>query len=146
MSSTPTTAVLEIIRTFNAPRQVVFDAFTTFDVIKTWFGPEKCQVQSGTMDFKVGGEYRFNMLTPGGLMTVAGHYTDITPPEKIAFTWRWLEDEDWTPLHSQITIEFREQGATTEMRFVQIGFPNEESRNNHEHGWCGSFDKLGARC
>lgn len=146
MSSTATTAVLEIVRTFNAPRQAVFDAFTSFDMIKTWFGPEKCQVQSGTMDFRVGGEYSFNMLTPGGLMTVAGRYTEIIPPEKIAFTWRWLEDEDWNPVHSQITIEFRELGATTEMRFVQIGFPNEESRNNHEHGWCGSFDKLGARC
>ncbi len=146
MSSTPTTAVLEIVRTFNAPRQVVFDAFTTFESIKSWWGPEECKVQSGTMDFKVGGEYRVHMLTPGGLMTVAGHYTEITPSEKIAFTWRWLEDEDWTPLHSQITIEFREQGATTEMRFVQIGFPSEESRSNHEHGWCGSFDKLGALC
>ena len=145
MSSHVPTAVLEIVRTFNAPRQVVFDAFSSFDAITSWFGPAECQVQSGTMAFKVGGEYRFHMQTPGGLMTAAGHYTDISPPARIAFTWRWLEDEEWAPILSQITIEFREQGAATEMRFVQIGFPSEESRNNHEHGWCGSFDKLAAQ-
>lgn len=145
MTSRPPVGILEIVRTFNAPRDIVFDAFRSFDAIKSWFGPAECQVQTGSMEFSVGGEYRFNMLTPGGLMTVAGRYTEITPPVKIAFTWRWLEDEDWDPVDSLVVIEFRALGDKTEMRFVQTGFPSEESRGNHEHGWCGSFDKLATR-
>lgn len=138
-------AVLEIIRSFNAPRQLVFDAFTSYEALQHWFGPAECRPVGGTVDFRVGGEYSIDMQTPGGLMTVAGRYTEISPPEKIAFTWKWLNDEDWADVPSQIVIEFRDKDGGTEMRFTQTGFPNTESRNSHEHGWCGSFDKLAAR-
>ncbi|MCB1278453.1 SRPBCC domain-containing protein [Prosthecobacter sp.] len=146
MSSNPTTAVLEIVRTFNAPRQLVFDAFKTFEVMKTWMGPDTCKVQSGSLDFKVGGEYRFNMQTEMGEMSVSGHYVEITPPEKIAFTWRWLDDEDWEPVQSLVVFEFKDLGDKTELRLVHTGFPTLESRDNHERGWSGSLEKLSARC
>lgn len=146
MSSSPATAVLEIVRTFNAPRHLVFDAFTTFEVMKTWFGPDSCQVRGGSMDFRVGGEYRFDMQTEMGAMSVSGRYVEITPPEKIAFTWRWLDDADWDPVHSLVVFEFKDLGGQTELRFMHTGFPSLESRGNHEHGWSGSLDKLAACC
>ncbi len=146
MSSSPTTAVLEIVRTFNAPRQLVFDAFTSFEVMKTWMGPEVCKVQGGSMDFKVGGEYHFEMKTPHGDTAVGGRYVGITPPEKIAFTWRWLDDDEWLPVDSLVVFEFKDLGDKTELRLVHTGFPSLESRNNHDQGWCGSLDKLSARC
>ena len=144
MNTTPM-AALQIIRSFNAPRQLVFDAFATYEAMQPWFGPAECQPVSGTVDFRVGGEYRIDMQTPGGIMTAAGRYTEIVSPEKIAFTWKWLNDEDWADIHSLVVIELHEKDASTEMRFTQTGFPSDESRNNHEHGWCGSFDKLAAR-
>lgn len=142
MSLRPTIAALEIVRSFNAPRQTVFDAFTSFEMMKSWFGPGTCEVQGGSVDFTEGGAYRFDLKTQMGEMTVSGRYTSITPPEKIAFTWKWEDDEDWEQLESLVVIEFRDHGASTEVRLVQTGFPSEESRGNHEHGWCGSFDKL----
>lgn len=144
MSTSPTIAALEIIRTFHAPRQVVFDAFTTFDALSSWMGPAECKVSGGILDFKVGGEYRFEMQTPGGLSVVGGRYVEITPPEKIAFTWRWLDDEDWAPVDSVVSFEFKDLGDKTELRLLHTGFPSLESRGNHEHGWCGSLDKLAA--
>ena len=138
-------AALEIVRSFNAPRQLVFDAFASYESMAAWFGPEKCRVVGGTVDFSVGGEYRIAMQTPGGLMTVAGRYTEISAPERIAFTWRWLDDEDWADVRSLVVIELRDRDGHTEMRFTQTGFPSDESRNNHDHGWRGSFDKLAAR-
>lgn len=146
MSTSPPIAALEIVRTFNASRQIVFDAFTSFEVMKSWFGPEACKVREGSMDFRVGGEYRFDMDTEMGEMTVAGRYVEITPPEKITFTWRWLDDDDWTPVDSVVAFTFKDLGGKTELRMVQTGFPTLESRGNHEHGWCGSFDKLATRC
>ena len=146
MSISPFTAVLEIVRIFNAPRQIVFEAFTSFEVMKTWMGPEACKVQDGSIDFTVGGEYHFDMQTPMGDTTVSGRYIEISPPEKIAFTWRWLDDEDWAPVDSLVVFEFKDLGDQTELRLVHTGFPSLESRGNHEQGWCGSLDKLAARC
>lgn len=113
--------------------------------MQTWFGPAECCPVNGTVDFRVGGEYRIDMQTPGGVMTVAGHYTEIASPERIAFTWKWLNDEDWADMHSHVVIEFRDKDGSTEMRFTQTGFPSEDSRSKHEHGWCGCFDKLATR-
>ena len=141
----PPVAILEIVRTFNAPRERVFDAFRTLEAIMSWFGPATCRVVGGSMDFRAGGEYRFHFETERGDMTVAGRYTEITPPERIAFTWRWLEDEDWAGIDSLVSFDFREVDGQTEMRFRHTGFPTDESRSSHEHGWCGSFDKLAAR-
>jgi uncharacterized protein YndB with AHSA1/START domain len=142
MTNTPI-AILKIVRDFEAPRQAVFEAFASYEAMHSWFGPAECQTVKGEVDFRVGGEYRIDMQTPGGIMTVAGRYTEISAPEKIAFTWKWLEDEDWTDMDSQVVIEFKDKGDSTEMHFIQTGFPSDESRGNHEHGWCGSFDKLG---
>ena len=146
MNTRPPIAALEIVRTFKASRQTVFDAFTSFEIMKSWFGPATCQVFGGSVDFRVGGEYRFDMNTEMGEMSVAGRYVEITPPEKITFTWRWLDDEDWVPVDSLIVLTFKELGGTTELRFVQTGFSTLESRANHEHGWSGSLDKLAACC
>jgi uncharacterized protein YndB with AHSA1/START domain len=146
MNVSPPIAALEIVRTFNASRQVVFDAFTTFDMMKTWFGPATCQLVGGSMDFRVGGEYRFEMDTEMGEKIVAGRYVEITPPEKIAFTWRWLDDEDWTPVDSLVVFEFKDLGGKTELRLAHTGFPTLESRGNHERGWSSCLDKLATRC
>lgn len=144
MNSSPITAILEIVRTFKAPRQTVFDAFSSFEVMKSWMGPEACKVQGGSLDFRIGGEYHFDMKTPMGETTVAGHYTEITPPEKIAFTWRWLDDSDWAPVDSLVVFEFKDLGDLTELRLRHTGFPSLESRDNHQQGWSGSLDKLEA--
>lgn len=119
-------------------------AFATYEAMQTWFGPAECRPVSGTVDFRGGGRYRIDMQTPNGITTVAGRYTGIVLPEKIAFTWRWLDDENWADIHSQVAIKLRDKDGGTEMRFTQTGFPSTESRDNHEHGWCGSFDKLTA--
>lgn len=144
MSASPI-AVLEIIRFFAAPRELVFEAFSTYEAMQSWFGPAECHPVAGAVDFQVGGEYRIDMQTPNGVNTVTGRYTEIASPEKLAFTWKWLDDEDWTEIPSLVVIEFRDKDGGTEMRFTQTGFPSAESRGNHEHGWCGSFDKLAAR-
>lgn len=142
MNSTPATAVLEIVRTFNAPRQLVFNAFASFEAMKRWMGPATCEVTGGCLDFKIGGEYRFDMKTPMGTASVAGRYVEIAPPDRIAFTWSWLDDEEWEPVDSLVVCEFKEVGQATELRLVHTGFPSLESRNRHQEGWCGSLDKL----
>ncbi len=142
--ASPDAETLNITRQIKAKPERVFAAFTTFETMSEWFGPPGCDVQGGTVDFRVGGGYQIRMLTPGGEMVVAGEYREITPPRKLVFTWQWQDDEDWAPVESVVTIEFVAVGEETELRLTHTGFPNTDSRGNHGQGWGGSFDRLAA--
>ncbi len=65
--------VLEMIRTFDAPRERVFDAFASLEAMSRWFGPATCDVQGGSLDFEVGGQYRLELQTEEyGRISVGG--------------------------------------------------------------------------
>ena len=144
MPATDESNILRMTRRFRAARDRVFAAFTTFEAMSVWFGPATCKVTGGTLDFHEGGRYRIEVKTPNGEAIVGGVYREITAPEKLVFTWKWEDDEDWANTESVVTLEFRSDGDETELRLTQEGFPVPESRGNHEHGWSGCFDKLEA--
>ncbi len=134
--------ILHITRQFKAPRDRVFAAFTSAEMLALWMGPGPCAVSKATVDLRVGGAYRFIIDNPEGQMCVGGTYREIKAPEKLVFTWAWEDDDDWEGVESVVSIEFLAHGVETEMRFTQTGFPSPESSGRHEHGWGGSFDKL----
>jgi uncharacterized protein YndB with AHSA1/START domain len=139
------THTLRITRRFKASRERVFAAFTTLEAMAEWFGPPGRSCLGDSVDFRVGGSYRLRVRTPDGEeMIVCGIYREITPPSKLAFTWRWEDDEDWAKVESEITIEFHAHGSETEISLTQIGFPAVENRDRHSHGWNACFDKLEA--
>ena len=142
MTTDPDT--LSITRSFKASRDRLFTLFGTFEAMKQWFGPPGCDVQSGSVDFRVGGSYQMRMLTPHGEAIAGGEYRQITPPDKIVFTWKWLDDEDWANVESVVSIEFVAKGESTELRLTQVGFPSAESCGRHQHGWDGSLDQMEA--
>jgi uncharacterized protein YndB with AHSA1/START domain len=137
---------LSLTRRFHAPCERVFAAFTTFDALKSWLGPGECGIVRGEMDFRVGGTYRMDMKTPHGPLVLRGAWREITPPERIVLTWQWFEsvdgkDEADGP-ETLLTFEFAAIGAETEVRLTQTGLASAESRDSHEYGWNGSFDRL----
>ena len=139
------TNTLHVTRRFKAPRERVFAAFTSLEALAEWFGPPGRNCLGDSVDFRVGGSYRLRIRTPDGEeMMVGGTYREITPPSKLAFTWKWEDDEDWAKVESEITIEFRACENETEISLTQIGFPAVENRDRHSHGWKGCFDKLEA--
>lgn len=138
------TDTLRISRRFKATPERVFAAFTSLEAMAAWFGPPGCTFLGDSVDFRVGGAYRIRLNTPDGEFIVAGIYREITPSTKLAFTWQWQDDEDWAGTISEITCEFTQHGSETELTLTQTGFPMPESRNRHEHGWTGCFDKLAA--
>lgn len=143
MSTTVAIEPLIVSRHFKAPRERVFAAFSSGPMLSQWLGPANGKVLSCDVDFKVGGKYRYAFNSPEmGDMAVNGEYREITPPSKIVFTWQWEDDEDWAKVTSVITIDLVAQGAETELRLTQVGFPVQESRDNHGRGWGMCFDRL----
>jgi uncharacterized protein YndB with AHSA1/START domain len=134
---------LHLTRRFKASREQVFAAFASLDALKLWLGPGECGIITGALDFRVGGSYRMEMRTPTGNALLGGTYREIASPERIVFTWHWLDDDD-AP-ETIVTVELVTIGAETELRLTHSGFTADESRGHHEHGWNGSFDKLEAQ-
>jgi len=128
-------------RTFQAPAQAVFDAWTNEAVLRRWFhGEHDWETSHAEVDLAVGGALRVVMLDPekgvehGG----GGHYTEIDPPHRLAFTWTWDEDSRET----LIELDLEEADGATTVRFTHSNLRDQESARSHEGGWSNAFDNL----
>lgn len=132
---------LEVRRTFAAPRERVFNAWTRAEELQKWFAPGPLTTAIAESDLRVGGRYRITMRGPDGAEhTVRGVYRTIEPPRRLVYTWAW--DDKPGSGETLITVEFHEHGRSTEVVLRQVGFPNEKERADHNHGWEGCFEKL----
>jgi uncharacterized protein YndB with AHSA1/START domain len=133
---------LQVKRTFRAPREQVFRAWTDRAELARWFAPSaEYSTVVPELELRVGGRYRVEMHHKGGnVHTVFGTYQEIKPPEKVVFTWRW--DGDTSPEDSVVTIEFYDLGSSTEVTLTHERLPNPEERDKHAHGWNGCMDQL----
>ena len=140
----PTTdTTLFMNRTFKAPREEVFRAWTTPDKLTQWFAATKDHAGSiGEVDLRVGGRFRMGMkhMPTGNDHIATGVYKEVRFPERLVFTWSW----EGKPEHgeSRITIDLRDVDGGTEMHFTQEFFPGRKERDDHEGGWNGCFEKL----
>jgi uncharacterized protein YndB with AHSA1/START domain len=133
--------VVRIERTFQAPAEEVFDAWTSEEVIRRWFRPQSgWREPSAEVDLRVGGKVRVVMRTPEGEPVGAGgEYTQIERPHRLAFTWTF-DDE---PSNQQlIEIEFVEEDGGTRVVFVNSDISGEERRDAQYDGWAHCFDEL----
>lgn len=76
-----------ITRTLNAPRHLVYKAWTTPDLVRRWWPGRRGEMTVVEMDFRVGGAWRYVMVANGGFeVAFHGTYTDIEPNERIVHT------------------------------------------------------------
>jgi uncharacterized protein YndB with AHSA1/START domain len=135
--------VLEITRLLNAPRELVFEVWTSAEHIAHWWGPKDFTVPFSQMDARPGGNYRANIRSAEGAdYWMQGVFREIEKPRRLVFTWAW-EDDDGKPGHETlITLTFEAQGERTLMTFRQEVFDSVEARDSHEGGWMECFDRL----
>jgi len=136
---------LVISRTFDAPRERVFDAWLDAKIISQWIGPRGISAEAELLEPRVGGRYRIFMRGSDGTgPTVSGTYREIKRPERLVFTWAWetAHPHGQAGYETLVTLTFRSVGAKTEMTMCHELFESKESRDSHNHGWNGSFDKL----
>ena len=140
---TPTDREIVLTRVFDAPRRLVFDAFSKPELLKRWFGPRGWSLVVCEVDLRVGGGFRFVLRGPDGRqMGMRGVYRELVPPERSVH----MESFDDYPGESQVTAVFVEQGGKTTLTATVL-YPSREVRDavvksGIEHGAAESYDKL----
>ncbi|HEX6587011.1 MAG TPA: SRPBCC domain-containing protein [Solirubrobacterales bacterium] len=134
---------LTMERSYAAPVERVFDAFTSEEVMRRWWhAGHDWETPEAQVDLRVGGEVRVVMRNPhkdaryGG----GGRFTEIDPPARLAFTWTWEDDRD--QVEQVIEIDFDERDGETTVRFTHRNLWDEETVADHEDGWSKVFDNL----
>jgi uncharacterized protein YndB with AHSA1/START domain/predicted enzyme related to lactoylglutathione lyase len=137
-------AALVIRRTYRAPRERVFAAWTTPDILRRWMCPAEMAIPEVEFDARVGGSYRFVMVKPDGeRFVVRGVVREFRKPERVSYTWQW-DGDDGMPEGNQtlVTLDFIDRGGDTELVLTQENFTDADSRSRHEAGWTSILDKL----
>lgn len=108
------TNAIMFTRTFDAPRQLVFDAFTRPELLVQWFnGPPPWIFEIPEADLKPGGRLRYEWRNPetGVSLGLSGAYTEVSAPARLVHTE--LFDEDWTGGETEVTTTFEEVDGRT---------------------------------
>ena len=156
MADTATRSTVHIERTFDAPRELVWKAWTDPARVREWWGPEHYDCPDAKIDLRVGGSYRFAMRGPDGATHWSGGvYREIVPVERIVCTDSFMDADGNHISASQIgipgdfpdellvTLTFEDLGGKTKLTVRQEGMPN-EMLADATAGWNSSLDKLAA--
>ena len=134
---------LVITRIIDAPRHIVFQAWTEPDRVARWWGPQGFTTVYHDMDIRPGGAFRVCMRSPEGVEHwKQGVYREVVEPERLVFTFGW-EDADGKPGHQTlVTVTFAERGDKTELRLHQAVFESIARRDEHQHGWTSTLERF----
>jgi uncharacterized protein YndB with AHSA1/START domain len=136
---------LTITRVFDAPRSVVFAAWTDPEQIKQWSCPHGFTITYAAGDARPGGAWRSCMRSPEGReLWLGGMYREVVENELLSFTHAW-DGEDGKPGHETlVTVRFEDDGEKTRMTFRQAYFDSVGERDGHQGGWSECFESLAA--
>jgi uncharacterized protein YndB with AHSA1/START domain len=134
---------LVMTRVFDAPRELVFKAWTEPDRVAAWWGPKGCTTVSYDMDIRPGGTYRFCMRSPDGTdYWKQGVYREVVAPERLVFTFAWVNADGSLGLEMLVTVTFAAEGNKTRMMFRQGPFETVTKRDDHRRGWTSTFERF----
>ncbi len=130
---------LTVSKTINADKATIFKALTDEEIMAKWFcaGPDgwSSTVKSDT---KLGGSYQVDMHNgEGETYTHTGTYKEVTPNDKIVFSWNSQAVDD-----TLVTITLTETEGGTEVKLVHEFLPNDQMVENHTNGWTVILERL----
>lgn len=141
--TTAHTISLRITREFDAPRELIWQAWTQREHLMHWLCPKDFQVLFAEVDLRVGGAWRSGMRGPDGHEYIAGGtYQQIDKPHRLVFTHQWEQNIQEPISDTTVTVTLEESARGTTMTFEQVGFVTAETRDSHHTGWSEAFDNL----
>jgi len=134
---------LVIRRTFNAPRELVFRAWTEPQLLAQWSCPRGFSFTEQRGELRAGGSFAATMRSPEGTEhRLRGVYREIVPPERLVFTHWWVDERGSPGPETLVTVTLTEHHGRTEMMFHQGIFASVAAREGHEQGWQSCFERL----
>ena len=133
--------ILRIERSFRAPIERVFDAWTNAEVLHRWLhcAPE-WSTPVAEVDVRVGGRIRVVMREPDGTEHGAGgEYRAIERPRRVVFTWTF---DSHPHDHQLIELELSERDGVTTVVMTNSGIETDARRADQRTGWQGCYDNL----
>jgi uncharacterized protein YndB with AHSA1/START domain len=116
--TTPSDEEILIVREFDAPKHLVYKAYTTPELVRRWWAGERGEMETCEIDLRVGGRWRYAMVAKGGFQVAFhGEFSEIVPNERLVTTEVY---EDAPPgLEDPINIvTFEEAGGRTTLSIV----------------------------
>jgi uncharacterized protein YndB with AHSA1/START domain len=140
----PSDLEISMTRTFDAPRALVFKAFTDRELIPQWWGLRDSVTIVDKLDLRPGGEWRFVQRSPDGTeYGFHGEFREITPPDRITWTFEF----EGMPGHVLVeTLTFTEATGrttiTTNSVFDTVQDRDGMLKSGMEQGAAESYDRL----
>lgn len=139
---------VKITRVFDAPRDLVWQAWADPKMMAQWFGPRGFSSSVPELDVRVGGALRIVMHGPDGNdYPMKGEFLEVLPPERLVFTSIALDKDGNHLLEGETTVTFTEQDGKTTLRLVSHAIGKvpmaPQMLAGMEAGWTQSIDKLG---
>jgi uncharacterized protein YndB with AHSA1/START domain len=108
-----------ITREFNAPRRLVWTAYTTPELVKRWWSGQKGTVTSADIDLRVGGTWRYVMVADGGFeVAFRGEFREIVPDERLVNTEIFEGIPDPDDHAGLVTVTLTEKDGRTFMHML----------------------------
>jgi uncharacterized protein YndB with AHSA1/START domain len=127
-------------RTFDAPRDLVFEAWTKAEYVQRWFTPAPLTTPTCEVDARPGGVFRVVMRMPDGVEhPMEGKFVEVVPSERIVWTARITGGLD---VHT--TVSFVAVGDKTRLDVHQVYSFENESTRGAQAGWTATLDQLAA--
>lgn len=131
---------IRIERTFAAPPEKVWAAWTDAALMSRWFCPNPDLTVEATADAVVGGRYRVDM--GGGRYVAEGTFTALEPGRVVAMTWRWTTSDE---PESALRVELEPaSGGGTRLVLLHSGLADADDAAGHAEGWELSLGRLDA--
>lgn len=161
-ASAPAAHEFVISRAFNAPRELVWKAWTDREELMKWFGPKGCTIPHAELDFRPGGTFHYGMRTPDGKeMWGKWVFREIVAPEKLVMVSSFSDAQggmtrhplsDTWPLETLSTTTFEEHAGKTTItiRWSPLNATDIEistfdgAHEGMKIGWGGTFEQLEA--
>jgi uncharacterized protein YndB with AHSA1/START domain len=134
-------ATVRLRKMVSAPIDRVYKAWTEPEQMHKWFG---CQQMTGLnieQDFRVGGNYRIEMICGDAVMLVTGVFNEIEPNKKVVYTWT-SNFPDCEARDSIVSVQFLAKGNNTEVVLDHTNFDSDKTAEGHTEGWSFALESL----
>jgi len=134
---------LVVTRILDAPRRLVFQAWTEPDRAARWWGPQGFTTIYCDMEVRPGGTFRASMRSPEGTVHCRrGVYREVVEPERLVFTFAWEDAQGKPGPETVVTVTFADLDGKTELTLRQTVFETVAARDSHRRGWTSTLERF----